>query len=407
MERYDSNHVKNVCLLGHSGSGKTTLAECMLFESKVISRRGAIDQGNTISDFHELEKERGNTVFSSLLNIPWRGYKINVIDTPGSDDFNGEVLSALHVADTGVLMLNASEGAEVTADTIWGYTEKFKTPTIFVINHLDDKNADFENTLKEAKTHFGPNVVAVQYPINQGEGFNQIVDVLNMVVYKFGPEGGKPEKLPIPDSEKEKANAMHLELVEAIAANDEGLMEQYFEKGELNEDEMREGLHQSLINHDIFPVFCTSAALNMGSGRIMGFIDNVCPSALEMPSQKTKKGGTLESKSDGQTCIFVFKTTIEPHIGELSLFKVYCGSIKEGMELVNESTGVTEKINQLYIMEGHERIPVKELVAGDIGATIKLKHTHVNNTLHAKGQDVELVPIEFPQHNMTVAIEPK
>lgn len=259
MERYDSNHVKNICLLGHSGSGKTTLAECMLFESGLINRRGSIDQGTTISDYHELEKERKNTVFSSLLNIPWRGYKINVIDTPGSDDFCGEVLSALQVADTGVLMLNATAGVEVTSDTIWAYTEEFKTPTICVINHLDKEDADFEHTLNEAKSHFGPNVVAVQYPLNPGKDFNQIVDVLNMVVYKFGPDGGKPEKLPIPETEKEKANALHQELVETIAANDEGLMERYFEQGELSEDEMREGLHQSLIKHDIFPVFCTAA----------------------------------------------------------------------------------------------------------------------------------------------------
>lgn len=404
MERYDSNHVKNVCLLGHSGSGKTTLAESMLFESGVITRRSSTDSGNTISDYHELEKERGSTVFSSLLNIPWRGYKINVIDTPGYDDFSGEIISALRVADTGVLMLNAASGVEVATDIIWEYTEHFKTPTLIVINHLDRVDADFDKTLAEAKSHFGQNVVAVQYPLNQGEGFNQILDVLNMVVYKFGEEGGKPEKLPIPDSEIEKANALHQELVEAIAANDEGLMEKYFEKGTLDEDEMREGLHNSLIKHDIFPVFCTSALNNMGSGRIMGFIDNVCPSAMEMPAQQTIAGNELACKPDGPTCLFVFKTIIEPHIGELSLFKVYSGKVAVGMELVNENTGVTEKINQLFVMEGHERIPVSELSAGDIGVTVKLRSTHVNNTLHAKGHNLELEPINFPKHSMSVAV---
>ncbi len=404
MARYDSNHVKNICLLGHAGSGKTTLAECMLFEAGVTDRLGAIDKGTTVGDYHELEQERGSTVFSSLMHIPWRGYKINVIDTPGYDDFSGEVISALRVADTGVLLLNAATGVEVATDIIWDYTEKFKTPTILVANHLDHEQADFEKTISEAKSHFGPNVVVVQYPLNQGVGFNQIVDVLNMVVYKFGPEGGKPEKVAIPDSEREKADKLHQELVEAIAANDEGLMEQYFDKGELDEDEMRQGLHTSLIKHDIFPLFCTSAINNMGSGRIMGFIDNVCPSANEMPAQITKKGNELKCETEGPSAIFVFKTIIEPHIGELSLFKVYSGSIKEGMELVNENTGVTEKINQLFIMEGHERVPVKELVAGDIGATIKLKSTHVNNTLHQKGTDLELEPIEFPHQNMTVAV---
>ncbi|MBT8327345.1 MAG: elongation factor G, partial [Bacteroidia bacterium] len=404
MERYDSKHVKNICLLGHAGSGKTTLAESMLFEAGITKKRGSVDEGNTIGDFHELEHQRGSTVFSSVMHVPWRGYKINVIDTPGYDDFSGELISALRVADTGVLLLNAVTGVEVATDIIWEYTEKFKTPTLIVANHLDNENSDFDKTVAEAKSHFGANVVVVQYPLNQGTGFNQIVDVLNMVVYKFGKDGGKPEKIAIPESEKEKADKLHQELVEAIASNDEGLMEKYFDKGELDEDEMREGLHSSLIKHDIFPLFCTSALNNMGSGRIMGFIDNVCPSAYEMPPQVTKKGEKLECKDDGPTTIFIYKTIIEPHIGELSLFKVYSGKIKEGMELVNENTGVTEKINQLFIMEGHDRVPVDELVAGDIGATIKLKSTHVNNTLHTKGVDLELEPIEFPPHSMTVAI---
>ncbi len=404
MERYDSNHVKNVCLLGHAGSGKTTLAECMLFEAGVTNRRGSISKGNTVGDYHPLEQERGSTVFSSVMHVPWKGYKINIIDTPGFDDFTGEVISALRVSDTGVLLLNATMGVEVGADIIWEYTEKFRTPTLLVVNQLDKENADFDKTVAEAKSHFGPNAVVAQYPLNQGTEFNEIVDVLNMVVYRFDKEGGKPEKLPIPESELAKAIELHKELVETIAANDEGLMEKYFEKGELDEDEMREGLHQSLILHDIFPIFCTSATNNMGSGRIMGFIDNVCPSAWEMPPQKTVSGNELKCDAQGPPCLFVFKTIIEPHIGELSLFKVYSGTIKEGMELVNENTHTNEKINQLLVLEGHNKIPVKELVAGDIGATIKMKSTNVNNTLHAPGKNIELVPIAFPDHNMTMAI---
>lgn len=404
MPTYDSNHVKNIALLGHAGSGKTTLAECMLFEAGIIKRRGSVTEKNTVSDYHELETERGSSVFAALMHIPWKDYKINVIDTPGYDDFSGEVISALRVADTGVMVLNAAMGVEVGTDIIWQYTDDFKTPTIFVINQLDKDEADFEKTLQEARDHFGASVVAVQYPVQTGAAFNAIIDVLNMIMYQYPASGGKPEKLPIPDAEKERAEKLHKELVETIASNDEGLMEKYFEQGELNEEDMKAGLHVSMIKHDIFPVFCASAQKNMGSGRIMSFIDNVCPCANEMPPQQTVSGKTLSCTTEGPSCIFVFKTIIEPHIGELSLFKVFSGKVRSGMELVNENTGVVEKLNQLVLLEGHNRIPVQELVAGDIGATIKLKSTHVNNTLHEKGMNLELKPIVFPPSNVTVAI---
>lgn len=404
MADFDSNHVKNIALLGHSGSGKTTLAESMLFEAGLISRRGSILEKNTTGDYTDLEKERGNTIFSKLLHTTWKGYKINILDTPGYDDFSGEVISALRVADTGVMLLNAVEGVEVGTDIIWEYTEKFKTPMIFLVNKLDDPNADFEKTIQEAKSHFGTNVVVVQYPLNPGAGFNAIIDVLNMVMYQYPAEGAKPQKLAIPDSEKAKAEALHKELIESIASNDETLMEKYFDKGELTEDEMKNGLHTSMTRHDLFPVFCASAIQNRGVARLMGYIDNVVPPSKEMPPQPISTGGTLACDSNGPACIFVYKTVNEPHVGELSFFKVYSGTVKSGMELVNESTGVTERINQLYVMEGNKRINVNELIAGDIGATLKLKNTHVNNTLHEKGKQIELLPIVFPDALMSVAI---
>ena len=405
MTSLDPAHVKNIVLLGHAGSGKTTLAECMLFEAGLTTRRGTVEEKNTVGDFYELEHERGNSVFSKLLHTEWRGYKINIIDTPGYDDFVGEVLSALRVADTGVMLLNASFGVEVGNDIIWEYTEKFKTPMIFAVNKIDQDKADFDKTVAEAKDHFGRNIVVVQYPMNQGLEFNSIVDVLRMTVYQFPPEGGKPQKLAIPDTEKEKAERLHKELIEAIAENDEGLMEKYFDKGELDEDEMKIGLKKAMINHDLFPVFCLSAKKNMGSGRLMGFIDNVCPSANEMPPQTTRSGDKLLCDPNGPPCIFIYKTISEPHIGETSYFKVYSGTVRAGMELVNESNGVTERINQLFVVEGEKRINVTDMQAGDIGATIKLKHTHVNNTLHARGKNIELEPIEFPSSLMTIAIE--
>jgi elongation factor G len=404
MPEFDNDHVKNIALLGHSGSGKTTFAECMLFEAGLINRRGSINERNTVSDYSDLEKERGNSIFSKLLHTHWKGYKINILDTPGYDDFAGEVLSVLRVADTGLMLLNASSGVEVGTDVIWEYTEKFKTPMIFVVNKLDHEKADFDKTVQEAKTHFGNNVVVVQYPVNSGTGFNAIIDVLNMVMYQYKPEGGKPEKLPIPDSEKEKAETLHKELIEAIAANDEGLMEKYFDKGELTEDEMKQGLHLSMVRHDLFPLFCASAEQNKGVGRIMGYIDNVCPPSKEMPPQTTRDGNQLNCDPKGPVCIFIYKTVNEPHIGELSFFKVYSGTIKSGMELVNESTNITEKINQLFVVEGNKRTPVTELVAGDIGATLKLRNTHVNNTLHEKGKQLELMPIVFPDSVMSIAI---
>ncbi|HZH95365.1 MAG TPA: GTP-binding protein, partial [Flavisolibacter sp.] len=403
---FDTSHVKNIVLLGHAGSGKTTLAECMLFEAGLINRRGNVEEATTVGDYHPLEHERGNSVFSKLMHTKWRGYKINILDTPGYDDFVGEVLSALRVADTGVMVLNAAMGVEVGTDIIWEYTENFKTPMIFAVNKLDDDTADFDKTVKQAKEHFGNKLTVVQYPRQQGAGFHEIIDVLRMTMYKFTDTGGKPEKLAIPDDEKERAENLHRELVEAIASNDETLMEHYFDKGELEEDEVKEGMKKAMINHDIFPVFCLSAVRNMGSGRLMGFIDNVCPSSNEMPPQKTLSGDVVTSDASRPACIFIYKTVSEPHVGDLSFFKVYSGTVKAGMELMNESTGVIEKINQLFLMEGNKRLPVQELVAGDIGATLKLRNTHVNNTLHVKGKAYALLPIEFPSSNVTVCIEP-
>lgn len=403
---FDTSHVKNIVLLGHAGSGKTTLAESMIYEAGLIPRRGSIAAHSTLGDYHELEKERENTIFSKLLHARWRGYKINIIDTPGYDDFAGEVIASLRVADTGIMVLNASMGVEVGTDILWQYTESFKTPMLFAVNQLDHEKADFDKTVQQAKEHFGPRIVVVQYPLQQGAGFHEIVDVLRMTLYKFHDSGGKPEKLAIPEKEREKAEMLHKELVEAVASNDETLMEHYFEKGELEEEEMKGGMRKAMINHDLFPLFCISAERNMGSGRIMGFIDAVCPSANEMPPQQTTQGKELPCNTNAAPCLFVYKTVSEPHVGELSFFKVYSGVIKSGMELVNANTRITEKLNQLFIVEGNKRTAVNELAAGDLGATLKLKNTHVNNTLSDKNNPLELVPIQFPPPNLSVAIEP-
>ncbi|MEO0333525.1 MAG: GTP-binding protein, partial [Bacteroidota bacterium] len=279
MKVYDNHHIKNIVLLGGAKSGKTTLAETMLYEAGIINRRGTVESKNTVSDFHEIEHERGNSVYATTLHTEWRGYKINIIDTPGLDDFMGEIVSSVRVADTCVLVLNAQHGVEVGSELIWNYVDQFQKPTILAINQLDHPKANFDESIESAKQSFGDAVALMQYPVNPGEGFNAIIDLLKMTMYKFPAEGGKPEKLPIPDSEKAKAEELHNELVEKAAVNDDSLMELYFEKGNLDEDELRQGLKIGMQKHEVFPVFCLSAKQNMGSGRMMGFIDNVAPGA--------------------------------------------------------------------------------------------------------------------------------
>lgn len=404
MKVYEPSQIKNIVLLGHSGSGKTTLAESMLFEGGEINRRGNVRDKNTISDFNDLEHERGNSVFSTLLFSEWRGYKINILDTPGSDDFIGDVISSLSVCDTGIMCLNANYGVEVGAELLWEYTDEMNKPIIFAVNHVDGENADFDKTVEQAKNIFGSKVTVVQYPLNQGIGFNAIIDVLKMTMYKFGADGGKPEKLPIPDSEKEKANKLHNELVEMVAQEDEKLMDIYFEKGELTEDQMRQGMGLAMIKRDIYPLFCTCASKNMGAGRLMGFIDNVVPSAADMPPAKIEGGGELKCDPKGSTVLFIFKTISDAHLGEMSLFKVCSGEVSNGIDLINAQTQATERLNSIFTMQGKKRDQVEKLMAGDIGATVKLKQTHTNNTLHVKGHRVVIDPIKFPEPRMRVAI---
>jgi elongation factor G len=404
MKVYDEKHLKNIVLLGAPKSGKTLLAEDMIFEAGITHRRGTIEGKNTVSDFHEIEQERGNSIFATVLHTEWRDYKINIIDTPGFDDFAGEMISSIRIADTCVVVVNAQNGVEVSTELIWNYADKFSKPVIFAINQVDHPKSNFDDALESLKQTFGNAVTQMQYPVNQGEGFNTIIDLLKMVMYKFPEEGGKPEKLPIPASEKEKADRLHNELVEKAAENDEKLMEKYFEKGTLDEDEMREGLKLGMIHHDVFPVFVMSAKKNMGSGRMMGFIDNVAPSPLEAKHEITTDGQELAYDRTKPTVLFVFKTHIEPNLGKLTFFKVISGEVNSSSELINSQTGATEKFHQIFIMDGKTRNPVDKLVAGDIGATLKLKDTYTNQTLHAKGFDVTIDPIEYPAPRIRTAV---
>jgi len=404
MKVYDDKHLKNIVLLGAPKTGKTLLAEDMIFEAGITQRRGTIEAGNTVSDYHEIEKERGNSIFSTVLHTEWRDYKINIIDTPGFDDFIGDIVASIRVADTCVMVINAQRGVEVGTELIWKYVDQFNKPVIFAINQADHEKSNFEDALDSLKATYGSAVTQMQYPVNQGTGFNRIIDLLKMVMYEFPADGGKPNKLPIPASELEKANWLHNELVEKAAENDEKLMELYFEKGELNEDELREGLKKGMLQHQVFPVFCMSAKNNMGSGRMMGFIDNVAPSPREALSEITEEGKELNYNISQPTVLFVFKSHLEPNLGKITFFKVLQGEVKSGDDLVNAQTGNTERLNQLFIMDGITRNPVNRLVAGDIGATLKLKETVTNQTLHAKGYDATVRPIEFPRPRIRVAV---
>lgn len=407
MKTFDDKHIKNIVLIGAAKSGKTTLAETMMFEAGLINRRGTVEEKNTVSDYHEIEHERGNSVYATSMHTEWRDYKINIIDTPGLDDFIGEVISSIRVCDTAVMLLNAQHAVEVGSEIVWEYIDQYSKPTIFAINQLDHEYANFNKCIEDAKRHFGNAITVMQYPVNQGAGFNSIIDLLKMVMYRFPEKGGKPEKLPIPDEEKERASQMHNELVEKAAENDDKLMELYFEKGNLDEDELRKGLKIGMMKHQVFPVFCLSAKKNMGSGRMMGFIDNVAPSATEMPPEETQDGKEIPCSISGPPVLFVFKTLVEPHLGKLSFFKVLSGEITAGSELWNETTDTSERLANLFIMDGKNRNPVDKLKTGDIGCTLKLKNTFTNHTLAPKGSAIVVKPIDFPSSRYHVAIVAK
>ncbi len=403
MKIYDDKHIKNVAFVGSHKSGKTTLAETMLFEAGLVSRRGIVENKNTISDYHAIEHERETSVFATPLHTEWRNYKINIIDTPGLDDYIGEIASTMHVTDSVVMVINAQYGVEVGTEIIWDYIDRFSHPTLFVINQIDHPSADFDESYKSVIELAGKNVVKVQYP-HVVDGAQCIVDVLKMKMYKFEPQGGKPEKLEIPKDQIEYATELQNELIEKAAENDENLMELYFDKGTLNEDEMREGIKKGMLNHELFPVFCISALNDMGTGRLMGFIDNVAPSAADLKTEQSVEGKSIECKVNAPTALFVFKTVYEPNLGQISFFKVKSGEIKQNDKLENSRNGEIEILNQLYIMDGKNRELVEKLSAGDIGATLKLKYTETNDTLRAKGSDITIKPIIYPEARITKAV---
>lgn len=406
MKVYQTNEIRNIALLGSSRSGKTTLAEAMLYEAGAIQRRGTVEAGNTVSDYFPVEKDYGYSVFSTIFSVPWQDKKLNFIDCPGSDDFVGATVSALHVTDCALMVINAQYGLEVGTINQFRYTRKFKKPVIYIVNQLDHEKADFDSCYAQLQDHYGTKVVAVQFPVNSGSAFNQVVDVLKMKLYQWGPNGGKPEVLEIPAELMDKAMEYHQALVEAAAENDEVLMEKFFEAGTLSEDEMRAGIRQGLINRDMYPVFCVSAAKDMCVRRTMEFLGNVVPTTDLLPPFVANGDIKVEADSSAPVSLYFFKSAMEPHIGQVDYFKVVSGTLTEGMDLINlDRNESKERITQFFVPQGANREKISEMHAGDIGAVVKMKDVRVGNALNAKDCTYTYPAIEYPAPKFRRAIK--
>lgn len=409
MRVYQTNEIKNIALIGAKGSGKTTLAESMLYEAGVIKRRGTIESKNTVSDFMPVELNLGYSVFPTVFHAEWNNKKLNIIDCPGSDDFVGGAITALNVTDQAVILINGQYGPEVGTQNNFRYTEKLKKPVIFLINQLDSEKCDFDNLILQMQEIYGNKCVQIQYPLETGPNFHSLIDVLIMKKLSWGPDGGEPKREDIPAEEMEKASELHRALVEAAAENDDTLMEKFFEdENSLTEDELRLGIRKGLINRDMFPIFCVDAHKDMGVQRLMEFLGNVVPFVSDMPAYRDTRGDEVPADTNGPESLYFFKTSMEPHIGEVSYFKVMSGKVKAGDDLTNADRGSKERIGQIYACAGSNRIPVDELEAGDIGCTVKLKDVKTGNTLDGKDFDnVKFDFVKFPRPKYSRAIKAK
>lgn len=407
MSDFQTDKIKNIAIVGSAGSGKTTLAEAILYEGGVIKRRGSVEAKNTVSDYFPVEKEYGYSVFSTVFSVNWQDRKLNFIDCPGSDDFAGAAVSALNVTDTALMVINAQYGVEVGTINQFRQTERLHKPVIFVINQLDHEKADYDNAVHQLREQWGNRVVPVQYPVTVGNSFHAVIDVLKMKMYQWKPEGGVPEVLPIPDTEQEKAMELHKALVEAAAEHDDVLMNKFFEEGTLSEDDMRAGIRAGLVTRGIFPVFCVCAGRDMCVRRTLEFLGNVVPCTDKMPRPVTVDGREVTPEPDGPVSLFVFKTGIEPHIGQIAYFKVISGTVHAGDDLMNADRGSKERMSQIFTIAGQNREEVSEMRAGDIGATVKMKDVRRGNTLNSKDCDYRFDFIRYPEPKYRRAIKPE
>jgi elongation factor G len=405
MKTFQADQIKNIALLGNSGSGKTTLAEAMLFNGGIIERRGTIEGNNTVSDYRPIEHENGNSIFSTVMYTEFGNTKINILDTPGLDDFSGGVISSLFASDAAVMTINVQNGVEVGTEIHFRHAEKENKPLIIVINGLDHEKANFEKSVEMLKERLSSNIVLIQYPVNEGTGFNSIIDVLKMKMLRYSKDGGKAEIVDIPADQAEKAAELHSALVEKAAESDEALMELFFTNDTLSEDEIKKGIAKGIRTRGLFPVLCLSSKQNIGVDRLMEFIVTEAPSITDMPAPVNNKGNEVKPNPAGPASVYVFKSSIEEHIGEINYFRVYSGKITENLDVVNTNNGTKERLAQLYVSAGKNRTRVPELHVGDIGAFVKLKNTKTGHTLNAPGNDWKYEGVKFPDPKYRTAIK--
>jgi len=405
MKTFQADQIKNIALLGNSGSGKTTLAEAMLFNGGIIERRGTIEGNNTVSDYRPIEHENGNSIFSTVMYTEFQNHKINILDTPGLDDFSGGVISSLFASDAAVMTINVQNGVEVGTEIHFRHAEKDNKPLIIVINGLDHEKANFEKSLEMLKERLSNNVILIQYPVNEGIGFNSIIDLLKMKMLRYAKDGGKAEILEIPADQASKAAELHSALVEKAAESDEALMELFFSNDSLSEEEIKKGIAKGIRSRGMFPVLCLSSKFNIGVDRLMEFIITEAPSISDMPAPVNNKGNEVKPNPSGPASVYVFKSSIEEHIGEINYFRVYSGKVTENLDVINTSNGTKERLAQLYVSAGKNRTRVPELYVGDIGAFVKLKNTKTGHTLNAPGNDWKYEGVKFPDPKYRTAIK--
>lgn len=411
MKEYKSKNIRNITLVGHGGSGKTSLVEAMLFTAGVTTRLGRVEDGNTVSDFKPEEIERQISTSASLMHCEWNQNKINIIDTPGYADFIGEVLSGLSVADTAVLVLKAVEGIEVGSEKVWKLINQNELPRMIVINKCDNERANFDEVVNSVNSKLTHDAVVVQFPVNQGVNFNAVIDLIRMKQLVYERNGnGKYKVEEIPENLKAQAEKLKNELIEKVAESDEDLMNKYFENGELSEQELLTGLKKGILNRTIVPIIPVAATANVNVAGFMDFIVSYLPSPADRNKVKVYQNGNeveIEIKEDGEPALFVFKTIAESAIGELSLFKVYSGTITHGLDLLNPSTNKFERTSQIYVLNGKNRTEVAHLYAGDLGAVVRLKDTRTNNTLCSKNLNIRFKEIQFPEPIIHFAVKSK
>ncbi|MBB31359.1 MAG: elongation factor G [Gemmatimonadetes bacterium] len=412
MNIFEPENIRNVALVGHSSTGKTSLAEAMLFSAGVSNRLGTIDDGTTKSDYTEAEVNRKISISTSMLHCTWKNTKINILDAPGYADFIGDAKAALWAADNAVVLVHAANGLEIGTDKAWGFADEFKRPRLLFVNHLDKEFADYDGVLEALQEHFGQSVVPFQVPVNQGVGFNQIVDVLKMKLYTYATDGsGKVEEGEVPSDLQERAEAIREQVMDAAAESDDDLMEKYLEEGELTTEEVFKGLRTGVVNQTLIPVICGSASHNIGTDRLLDFLTDEMPSPMDLPKQSAKK---LDSEDDVELIVtaendlaaIVFKT-ISESVGDLSFLRVYAGTLEAASEAYNANRKISERVGQIYVLNGMDRDEVSSIPAGDMGALVKLKDTHTGNTLCGKGLPLKVEPLEFPRPLIRIALEPK